>query len=507
MAADLGSRASRTALGALACAAPAVATCALLATMFGATLLDYFPLVSDEIAYQRQIAAFVQAGFNGGYFTAYEHPAPFTFTHFSLHGPAFPVIYGVMGRIVGWELYSGPLFNLASLAIATAMLLMMGRLSRGQIAAAGTVILSSWWVLLMASITMQESLNQAVMIVMAGFAARLMHPDTRRHGRLLLTALVVLAGASVLRPTNWIVAVPLVLVAMPRHRPLSVALATLGAACGIPAFWLIWRYLSAPIPGLAIDWAPATGSGAIERIATYFFAHLRDNIHDVFDVTEFLEAPFYQHVMFESAAVVLGCALLIGGAWRKLAAVPLSFKVDLFNLLVLGLSLVAFLGFYFDSEASISRVTAPFLLLSLLVLVATRVRPWLVAGVLVANVLVAPSFLAVYREWRVDLFGYDRVRYEQFRTQVTPVLAFDPRRTPWCNTLLTMTYAREIVAVPPGVGLSVGRPPERLTPPLKSGYILLPPDSVQEFGDKAQLQHLATTVLGELYANRDARCD
>lgn len=507
MAADLGSRASRTALGVLACAAPTVATCVLLATMFDATLLDYFPLVSDEIAYQRQIAAFVQTGFNGGYFTAYEHPAPFAFTHFSVHGPAFPVIYGVMGRIVGWELYSGPLFNLAGLAIATALFLVMGRLSRGQIAAAATMILSSWWVLLMASITMQESLNQAVMIVMAGFAARLMHPDTRRHGRLLLTALVVLAVASVLRPTNWIVAVPLVLVAMPRHRPRSVALATLGAACGIPVFWLIWRYLSAPIPGLAIDWAPATGSGAIERTATYFFSHLRDNIHDVFDITEFLEAPFYQHVMFECVAVVLGCALLIGGAWRKLAAVPLSFKVDLFNLLVLGLSLVAFLGFYFDSDASISRVTAPFLLLSLLVLVATRVRPWLVAGVLAANVLVAPSFLAVYREWRVDLFEYDRVRYELFRTQVTPLLAFDARRTPWCNTLLTMTYAREIVAVPAGVGLSVGRPPERLTPPLKSGYVLLPPDSVQEFGDKAQLQHLTTTVLGELYANRDARCD
>ena len=133
-------------------------------------------------------------------------------------------------------------------------------------------------------------------------------------------------------------------------------------------------------------------------------------------------------------------------------------KVDLFNLLVLGLALVALLGFYFDSEASISRVMAPFLLLSLLVLVATHLRTWIVVGAVAANLLVAPSFLATYRLWRADLFNYDSSRYEVFRAQLAPWLTFDPRRTPWCNTLLTMTYEREIVAVPAGVGLSVGSP-------------------------------------------------
>jgi hypothetical protein len=30
---------------------------------------------------------------------------------------------------------------------------------------------------------------------------------------------------------------------------------------------------------------------------------------------------------------------------------------------------------------------------------------------------------------------------------------------------------------------------------------------VQAFGDKARLEHLATTALGELYVNRDAGCE
>ena len=497
---------SRIALCAVVIAAPTVVTCALVASLFDKTLLDYFPLVSDEIAYQRQIAAFVEAGFNGGYFTAHERPAPFAFTHFSVHGPAFPVIYGLIGRVVGWELYSGPIFNLAVLAIATAIFLVMARLSWMQIVATGLVTLTSWWVLLMASITMQESLNQAVMIVMAGVAARLMHPDTRQHGRLLVCALAVLAVASVLRPTNWIVAVPLVLVGMSWQRPGRLALATFGAALGIPVFWLLWRYLSAPIPGLAIEWTPATSSGAIGMIASYFSDHLRENLPDIFDVTRFLQAPFFQHVMFESAAVALGCAVLLAAAWRRVMAAPLSLKVDLFNVLTLGLALVALLGFYFDSEASISRVMAPFLLLSLLVLVATRLRTWIVVSVVAANLLVAPSFVATYRQWRADLFTNDQSRYELFRGQLTPWLTFDANRTPWCNTLLTMTYEREIVAVPAGIGLSVGSPSSDVPAPIKSGYLLLRAEGVEDYSRKARLEHLATTALGELYANRDAPC-
>ena len=207
--------------------------------------------------------------------------------------------------------------------------------------------------------------------------------------------------------------------------------------------------------------------------------------------------------MFETVAVVVLCVPLAAIAARQRGP---AFKVDLFNLLTLGLALVAFLGFYFDSEASISRVTAPFLMLALLVYVATRERRWLVASVIAVNLVVAPSFITTFKTWRVDMFRGDRARYEQFRSELQPRLAFDPHRTPWCNTLLTTTYEREIVAVPAGIGLSVARPARNLVPPIKSGYVLLTADSVTDFGDKARLQFLATTALGTLYANRDAGC-
>jgi hypothetical protein len=371
---------------------------------------------------------------------------------------------------------------------------------------AGGVIATSWWVALMATTTMQESLNQAVLIVMAGFGARLLHPNTRHNGWWLLGGLSILAIASVLRPTNWLVAVPLVAVGTASRRPVPGALAALGAAAGIPVFWLIWRYVSAPIPDLPIELAHPTGSGAPKMIAAYFFHQLRDNAH-IFRWTQLMVAPFAQHVMFEAAAIALGCAVLMAKPWRRHARTTPTVKADGFNLLTLGLALVAFVGFYRDSEASLSRVTAPFVLLGLLVFVAAGVRTWMVVGVIAANLLVAPSFLALYRSWRSEMFPNDRSRFEQFQAELAPVLRFDPRRTPWCNTLLTTMYEREIVAVPAGVGLSVGRPVNQLRPPIKSGYVLLTENSAKEFGDKAHLQHLATTVLGELYANRDARCE
>jgi len=487
--------------------------------LFDATLLDYFPLVSDELAYYQQIATFVRAGFNGGYFCFYEMPAPLASTHFSVHGPAFPVMYGLLGRLVGWRLHSGPIFNLAALAAATALFIAMTRPSRGQIVATGIVILTSWWTLLMATITMQETLNQAFMVVVAAFAARLLHPDTRRHNAVLLVALAVLVVASLLRPTNWIVAVPLVFVGMPRRPLLVRALAALVAGCGIPVFWLIWRYISAPIPGLAIELTGATSTGAIERVWSYFFSQISRNASSIFDIKSFVAQPFLQHVMFETAAIAAISAVFVVVASVKAVAarhsIPpqtalwdkLPFSVDLFNLLALGITLVAFLGFYFDSEASISRVTAPFLLLSLLLLVATRCRRFVLAMAVVANLPVAPSFLAVYRAWRTDLFTYDRDRFELFRGQVSPLLTFDPGKGPWCNTLLTMSYAREIVGVPAGIGLSVGTPPDAVAAPVKSRYLLLTNDGFEQYKHKARLEHLESTVLGELYVNLNAACE
>jgi hypothetical protein len=129
----------------------------------------------------------------------------------------------------------------------------------------------------------------------------------------------------------------------------------------------------------------------------------------------------------------------------------------------------------------------------------------LLAATIALAFLVAPSFVAMYRVWRNDIFTYNRVRFEQFRDQASTLIAFDPDAGPWCNTLLTMSYDREIVGVPAGIGLPVA-PPRTPDAPIKSKYLLLRDDGVQRYRSRADLQHLGTTALGDVYLNRTAYC-
>jgi hypothetical protein len=506
---------SRLVYAALVIAAPALVTSLLLYVFFRATVLDHFSVWSDEIAYQHQIATFIKAGFGGGYYSFEEQTAPLAATHFSAHGPGFPVVYGSLGRLLGWHQASGPLFNLLVLGLAIAVFLWMIRASQRQATAAGLVLITSWWVLIMAPVTMQDSLHQSVMIVMAGFAARLVQPDTQRRGLFLLAALGILVVASVLRPTNWIAAAPLAAVAMAR-RPLFATMAVVVAGAGLAGFWLLWRYISAPIPNLAIELNEIDGGQGTAIVLRYLLAQLPLNIKAIFGLQGLLQRPFDQYVMFETVALAAVFAALaiwaIVSAFSRKTSQPsgspltsVSFKVDLFNALALGMALLAFVGFYSDDGSSISRVTAPFVLMSLLLLVATRVRTWILVAAIAAQLLVAPSFLTKYREWRRPGYTYDRARAAQFEREVLPLMRFAAGQGPWCNTLLTNWYHPEIAFVPAGIGLTVGEHAEDLPAPVKSRYLLIE-GNADEYGQRTRLRHLRKTYAGNLYLNLDAKC-
>jgi hypothetical protein len=233
-----------------------------------------------------------------------------------------------------------------------------------------------------------------------------------------------------------------------------------------------------------------------------------------------MASPFRQHLLFEAAGLVAASGVLaVVGAARAMvtrrkntssgdlvASVPLS--VDVFNLATLGMALLAFLGFYFDSQASISRVTAPFVLLSMLVLVTTRCRLWIVGALVAANVFVASPFIAQYREWRSAMFGLeDRQAINTLREQMHALIEYQPGEDPWCNTLLTTVYPPAILTVPAGIGLSMGTRKTPSAEPVKSRYLLLGDTAALElYGGDIALRHLAKTALGDLYLNLRAPC-
>src|SRR5262245_6822007 len=83
---------------------PLIVLSGLLAITQHSTLFAKQPLYSDELVHWAQAAAFRDAGFNTGYFTANEKMARVPQFHFYSWGPAAPIFYGLLAHVIGWEL-------------------------------------------------------------------------------------------------------------------------------------------------------------------------------------------------------------------------------------------------------------------------------------------------------------------------------------------------------------------------------------------------------------------
>jgi hypothetical protein len=96
-------------------------------------------------------------------------------------------------------------------------------------------------------------------------------------------------------------------------------------------------------------------------------------------------------------------------------------------------------------------------------------------------------------------------------------IIYDPnQKNPWCNTFLTTTFPYQLIAVPPGIGIShLYRDPKYIEFPLKSKYLLIEHDMIgkqsvdyQRFHQELKnIKFLAHTEPGNLYLNPDSKCE
>ena len=87
-------------------------------------------------------------------------------------------------------------------------------------------------------------------------------------------------------------------------------------------------------------------------------------------------------------------------------------------------------------------------------------------------------------------------------------LTFEEGANPWCNTVLTVEYPPELLALPPGIGFStiLGVQPEELGSRLRSQYVLVDQETYTRLSRHARLDYLGPTPIGNLYRNRDSGC-
>ena len=500
---------------------PALSLTGMASVYLGQRLADFHPDDTDAILYWHQIKTFVVAGFSGGYYTIGEVPAAAGFTHFFAHGPWYVALYGLIGKAVGWNLWSPMLFDVAAVTLALLGGLLLMRPNSRQLLLALLVLLTYWPLHLYLPVAMQEPFHYAVAIMLAGIFYRLLIHEGAVPHPLLGAALIIILGAALARPTWALLLLPLVMIVVEkrphglvprgsRFRQVLRYWPLLPACAVVAGIALQFVYVAAPYPHRLVSdierllRSPVDGLQSLVAISTaQGMAYLWPDV----------ENPLWTLLRYQALVIVLWMTVLTirrrstdagqrapgHTPWRRAERLTHILNLSPLFLLVVVLYDV---GLWVDY-----RVVAPHLLLSLLLL-AVCGRTRVVAVMVLAGLLLTPSFLAAYKDLAPRQFTDEQARFDVFAAQTAGTLEYEAQDDPWCNTVLLQlqnAIVLDLLAIPAGFGTSFGLD---LTSgsELKSRYVIVDDESREGMTEAFDLQFVSATALGDLYRNVGRSC-
>ena len=500
---------------------PALSLTGLASVYLGQSFANFHPDTSDAIMYWHQIKTFAAVGFSGGYYTVGEETPAASFTHFYAWGPWYIALYGLIGKAVGWSLWSPMLFDVAAVTLALLGAVLLIRPNSRQLVLVLLVLLTYWPLHLYLPRGMQEPFHYAVAIMLAGIFYRLLvHEDAVPH-RLLAAALVMILGAGIVRPTWAVLLLPLVTIVVEkrlhgcaprgsRFRQMFCGWPFLTACAVVAGIFLLSRYVAAPYPHRVMSDLQVLLSSPIDGVQRLLAVTTAQGMTYLWpDV----ENPVWTLLRYQALGIVLWMTVLAfrrrgndagQGApgrppWRWAERCTHILNLSLIVLLVLMLWRVGHEGDY--------RVVAPHLLLSLLLLAACG-RGRVVAVAVLAGLLFTPSFLAAYNDRTPPQFTDEQARIDAFAAQTAGTLVYQAQGDPWCNTILLpqrTAFLPEALAIPAGIGLSFyfdnTSPSE-----LKSRYVMVDDESRDTLTGAFDLQFASATAIGDLYRNAGTSC-
>lgn len=488
---------------------PALATYGLISVLASAAISSFVPTASDEVSYWREMLAFREVGLAGGYHSYEEQPPPSAdFVRFGFHGPAFPVLYGMLYRLLGRAPYWGIVLNVALLTAALGLFIYGVKPDARQLLMVNAVLITFWPMLLYITTWMQEGVRQAIAIVLSVIFYRLLAADRSPPLRLGYLALVLVLIASLFNPAWSFMALP-VFAFYERRTLRGVLIAAAKTAAIVLAMFALFSWWSAPY--YANEYSSAVNvarafSGSLSRGLLSALGIVLENAilfrRSSLNGLEVLQR--FQALLLLALAALGGLSMLKA---RKSDDPPEALKEPLFHLFNLAFPL-AFTFFLYTPSVDY-RPLAAHLLISLFLLIACR-RFWLVGLIVGSSALFAPNFAFMYRQWPAANFDAARHReFEVAQDSLDKIVSFDSNQDAWCNTLLSAASPfspLEAAAIPPGIGYSVTLHPDRLQLPIKSKYVLVDPDNQRLPVEQMHLELLKSTPVGDLYLNLDAPC-
>ncbi len=468
---------------------------------------------NDQMSYWLQVRTFAAAGFGGGYYTANEVPAPVDFIHFFSWGPLIPTVYGSIARIIGWEMWTPLVLHSVWMALATTAFLQIVKPDLRRSLAFAFLLAAFPPLVLFFPTLMAEVINYAVAIALAAGFYGLLKSEQKRGSLIYLLLMLTLAG--LLRTTWMILVVPLATyLALSKKNLAHGALGALIGSFVFLSFYIITQQVAAPFPNVA--------SFIFTRLATDFAEGLAlARLNFTINLSELLMPAYNLEtlLMWQVYLVIIDATLnFISTVSRKGKAAigdddAMLSLLHIFNLVVI---ILIVLLLYSTSSLRLYRVLAPHLLLSVVLMIATRRT----APVVLIFVLMLASLyplIAAHSEivdrnffesaWTDEEVVAIRTIYEEHGIQ------YDGTATnAWCNTMImnidVYAHAEYLVALDDGIGVGIVLI-EFLDEPLpfRSHYIFLTDEHSQNFPFLSDFDLLQTIEgVGAIYHNPNTEC-
>ena len=491
--------------------APAAAIWLIFTFVFHASLHNFVPnTLNDQVNNWRRVLTFSEVGFNGGYYGPHELTAPLSQFRFDVIGPTFPILYGTVAHFVGWYTFSSIFFNMIIIGLALIFFMRVARLDQVQIILTGLLALTYWSILIFMPTVMQESLNHAIAISLAGFFYILIDRQSASPRWVKCGAGGLLILASFLRASWGILLIPYFVLMLPGRFWVRLVIGSVASGLIVAVVILLLQYTSPPSNNTVLDalrsFSESFSSGvknlsnAIQQNFLTLEATLR--------ATRIFPLQLAQHLGI--IALDLGIAALI--LLRKRNRPESSHVGDELRLRervfqVYNLGMIILSGFALYLAAGFPRVFAAHLLVSLCIAIAFK-RYTLILMVVVTNLLLAGGVGYDLAGYKNDNFKSDPEERAALQTQVNQYITYDPNANPWCNTMLIPVnyYDSRLTLFPAEIGISFFWNAAKLTFPLKSRYLLFDNASYQKFQDKLNVHLMEHLPIGDLYLNQDANC-
>jgi hypothetical protein len=485
---------------------PALVTFGLLNFGLNAKISDFRPAYwNDQVGYWHEARTFSQYGFKGGYYGWDEKPALAKFNRYDVTGLAYPMIFGTVGRIVGWFSYLPIFLNMGLLAFSLIVFMKYASYGKKQILTTGLLILILWPVLTYLPTSSPEPLNQAIGILLAGgflFIIRNNNEDMKIYHKIGL--LIVLIIASLIRMSWSFLIFPFLMLIWNGNFSKRLFFSiTVSIVLIISIMW-INSYINPPVGNVIYSLINITINNGPKVLMD----------HMIGQTNRFsLRVNRINLVVTIQLLILVGWSIIRFFSLRKgknnhadfpLQALPIF---NIYNLVILfGFSLFFYLVFGFH------RVFIPPIILSSLLLIAWEEYKPIIAIFLVSIIGIMP-FYEFYQELGKS-FQPDTKEIESNQKAIEEIIVFDEEtENPWCNTLLIpVGYYKHIVTlIPSGIGISSIVKPTELNFPLKSKYLLFPQltystEDYLIYSDKLNTEIIATLSMGDIYYNLDSGC-